>query len=431
MNVTELVRPTLMRWLASGTRQSLMRFGHEAVRRARFQPVRLIYFHRSDDPYCQLMVQALPELAERFDVTVEPRVIERLPAAMYPDPARYEALSILDAARMARLYGIGFPVTAMVPDRLSVSMANRYLASRQDDPAFFSIAEEIGAKLWRRDGAAIRSICGPADMDGAALRANEKLLGRLGHYASATVYCGGEFYPGLERLDHLERRLNAMDLGDGEVHFELHRLWRHGLQRMDRLIAGRTIDLFFSVRSPYSYLALSLMRDLMRATAVQIRLKPVLPMVMRGLPVPPMKGRYILFDAGREARLENLPFGHIADPVGRATERAMAVGMALGQGGQDFDFFHAFMRQVWTEGREGASDAGLARALEMAGISRAAIVRALPDDVWRVRAHENLQDMMRRGSWGVPTLSAGGETLWGQDRIWAALDALQQPPVTH
>ena len=51
----------------------------------------ILYFHRADDPVCQLMVQVLPEFAERFDVRIKPRVVERLPANMYPDPQRFEA----------------------------------------------------------------------------------------------------------------------------------------------------------------------------------------------------------------------------------------------------------------------------------------------------------------------------------------------------
>jgi len=413
-------------WLTSETRLNLARAREEVSRRLGRRGRELLYFHRTDDPYCQLMVQALPDLASRFDVKIKPSVIERLPANMYPDPQRFEAYSILDATRLARLYGLGFPSTAMVPDRLNVGMANRYLVSLQDDPAFFTAAEEVGEALWRNDHKLVRSQCVAADIDELALEKNEKLLRQLGHYASATVYYGGEFYLGLDRLDHLEHRLNKAGVGDGEVHFELTRLWRYGLQNMERSVSGRSVELFFSVRSPYSYLGLQLASELAEKSGIRLKLKPVLPMMMRGMKVPPAKGRYILMDTAREARAEGIPFGRIVDPLGLATKRAMGLGFAFADTDQDLAFFKAFTRGVWAEGIDGTTDAGLRKILDRAGIGGAKLSAALPEEVWGPVAERNRQALLMAGAWGVPTFRVGNETLWGQDRLWAVVDALKQ-----
>lgn len=58
------------------------------------------------------------------------------------------------------------------------------------------------------------------------------------------------------------------------------------------------------------------MRRLARRYGADLRLRYILPMVMRGLPVPLVKRRYILLDAKREADRAGLPFGRIVDPVG-------------------------------------------------------------------------------------------------------------------
>ncbi|SDE21770.1 DsbA family protein [Kordiimonas lacus] len=413
-------------WLTSETRLNLARAGEEVSRRVGRRGRELLYFHRTDDPYCQLMVQALPDLASRFDVKIKPLVIERLPANMYPDPQRFEAYSILDATRLARLYGLGFPSNAMVPDRLNVGMANRYLVSLQDDPSFFTAAEEVGEALWRNDHKLVRSQCVAADIDEHALDKNEKLLKELGHYASATVYYGGEFYLGLDRLDHLEHRLNRAGVGDGEVHFELTRLWRYGLQNMEKSVSGRSVKVYFSVRSPYSYLGLHLAAELAEKSGVRLKLKPVLPMMMRGMKVPKAKGRYILMDTAREARAENIPFGRIVDPLGLATKRAMGLGFALAESDQDLAFFKAFTKGVWAEGIDGTTDAGLRKILDRAGIGGAKLSSALPEDVWGPIAERNRQALLMAGAWGVPTFRVGNETLWGQDRLWAVVDALKQ-----
>jgi len=434
MSLANVLKAYGAKWLTSRTRVRLARMRAELVRRIGRKPHTVYYFHRADDPYCQLMVQVLPEIASRFAIDLKPLVVEKLPANMYPDPVRYEAYSIIDASRLARLFGLGFSLDATVPDRLAVGMANRYLASKQNDPAFFTLAADIGAALWRRDLNAVRNICGLADVGEKILAANEQKLRELGHYSSASLYYAGEFYVGIDRLDHLERRLNDLGLGDEQVEFEVHRLWRYGLEELERSIAGQTVDVFFSVRSPFSYVGVELITELAKKTGVGINLMPVLPMMMRGMKVPRAKGRYILADTAREAHIENVEFGTICDPLGTATWRAMSIGFALmddeengsGKKGQSLAFFRSFMAGVWSKGIDGSSDKGLVRILKNAGLDENWIGSAISKADTEERATVNREEMFRSGSWGVPTFRAGGETFWGQDRMWAIVDALKQ-----
>ncbi|MDA0705161.1 MAG: hypothetical protein O2805_00695 [Proteobacteria bacterium] len=85
------------------------------------------------------------------------------------------------------------------------------------------------------------------------------------------------------------------------------------------------LEFFFSFRSPYSYLALQRAFRIADAFGLAIRVRPVLPMVMRGLPVPKSKLRYIASDAVREAERLKIPFGRFADPMGAGVERCLAV----------------------------------------------------------------------------------------------------------
>ncbi|UTW54900.1 DsbA family protein [Kordiimonas sp. SCSIO 12610] len=426
MGFESLIKMKAAQWLTSERKIKLERLLFETGRRLTRRPREVIYFHRVDDPYCQLMVQVLPEFSKRFGVKVIPKVVERLPADMYPDPARFEAYSILDASRLARLYGAGFPYNATVPDRLAVGMAHRFLASVEDNDNFFGIAEEIGEALWQRNLVDVQELTKSADLTNDKLTKNEQLLRKLGHYASATLYYGGEFYFGLDRLDHLERRLNDEGCGDGEVHFELQRLWRHEIRNLHKSIAGRSIELFFSVRSPYSYLGLEYAQELAAEAGVSIRLKPVLPMLMRGMKVPSAKGRYILNDVAREARVEGIRFGKINDPLGLATKRAMALGFATIKEGYGLEFFTAFTRGVWSQGIDGTSDDGLKEILKNASLSSDWLSHALPEEDWMRIAETNQRDMLMSGSWGVPTFRVGNTVLWGQDRMWAVLEALKQ-----
>src|SRR5215468_3732870 len=74
-----------------------------------------------------------------------------------------------------------------------------------------------------------------------------------------------------------------------------------------------SVDLFFSFRSPYSYLALPKTMKLAADYDVTVNLRPVYPLAVR---VPgffkktnPQFLRYIAIDAPRVAKHENIPFG--------------------------------------------------------------------------------------------------------------------------
>src|SRR4029079_16791025 len=67
-------------------------------------------------------------------------------------------------------------------------------------------------------------------------------------------------------------------------------------------------ELWFSFRSPYSYLALERIEDLLAPHGVPPVLETVAPMVSRGLAVPTIKRLYIVHDAKREADRLGIPF---------------------------------------------------------------------------------------------------------------------------
>ena len=61
------------------------------------------------------------------------------------------------------------------------------------------------------------------------------------------------------------------------------------------------VEVFWSFRSPYSYLAaVELLRRRTAGQCFDLQVRPVLPMVMRGLPVPRTKRLYIVRDVKRD-----------------------------------------------------------------------------------------------------------------------------------
>lgn len=382
---------------------------------------RVARFHfRVDDPYSWLLAQQLPAFCRRFPIRIEPRVMLGVPDGLYPEPALYAQWALHDAATCAQLHGLTFPENASLPAGDVVSAATRVLLSREGDPDFLAVADVVARHVWQGNAEAIRALAaapGVVREEHARVLLEERRGAFLaeGHYLTGTLRVGSEWYWGPDRLDHLARRLagkhgnpdDAARYGD----------WRR-LQRVPGLQArGEALEFFFSFRSPYSYIAVERVFLLARHYGLDLRIRPVLPMVMRGLAVPAAKRLYIVMDTMREAQVAQVPFGRICDPVGAGVERCMAIWPLAEREGKLQDFIFNAATAIWSEGVDVASDRGLARIVAKSGLDPAAATASLTDDSWRARAEANRADMVAAGNWGVPGFRFRGEIFWGQDRI--------------
>ncbi|MFO1199598.1 MAG: DsbA family protein [Burkholderiaceae bacterium] len=263
----------------------------------------------------------------------------------------------------------------------------------------------------------------PPEAVAAHLAAAGALRARLGHYLGATFHYGGEWYWGLDRLHHLERRLAELGARRDAGREPLFPADADPLAPI-AVAAPAPIDFYFSLRSPYSAIAAPRVFELGRLTGAPVRLKYVLPMVMRGLPVPRAKRAYIAQDAAREAFERGIAFGRINDPVGRPTERGLALIPLAQRLGQGQAYVSSFMRGVWAEGLDAGGDAGLRRIAERAGLAWSDARAALADEAWRRDAERHRAELFALGLWGVPSFSVRDTSVWGQDRLWAVRDAL-------
>ncbi len=228
----------------------------------------------------------------------------------------------------------------------------------------------------------------------------------------------GEWFWGVDRLNHLEERLAAQGR-DGRPADPPLAPYRP--MRLAAKPAGDApaIEMWFSFRSPYSWIAFPRVRQLASHYGAPLTLRSILPMVMRGLPVPPIKSLYILRDTKRQADRAGLPFGPISDPVGPGAERALAVLHHVTPLGLGEAFAESALRAAWTEAVALASDEGLRMAAARAGVGEAQVAAALADPSWRQAAEANRQALFDAGLWGAPTYRiAGGAAHWGQDRLW-------------
>ncbi len=435
MSLRSLLMPALTERLLSRERLLRARARAERMRSWRGQAHRLSYFHQTDDPYSALMAQCLPLLLARYEIELHAQVVPPPEAAAAPDRARLVAYSRSDAQRLALHHGLAWRDPLAQPALPLVLQATARLVSAAEQGHFAEQSHAISSALWAGAAAAGPGAAAPAWPAGLSAPASPahtqahlaqaaQRRQRLGHYLGATLHYGGEWYWGIDRLHHLERRLQALGVQRAGVSGLMFDPGADLVQASALDGDVPAIDFYFSLRSPYSAIVAARVFDLARHTGAAVNLRYVLPMVMRGLPVPRAKRRYIAQDAAREAYERGIPFGRLNDPVGRPTERGLALMPLAERLGLGRDYVLSFMRGVWAEGLDAGGERGLRRIAERAGLNWRDSLSALADATWAERAEAHRAELLALGLWGVPSFKVRNLAVWGQDRLWAVQEEL-------
>lgn len=419
MSLKTLILSRAAASLTGEKRLKRSRARHESRRLAACAPHTVDYFHEAADPYSHLAAQVLSKLLARYDIAMQVHLVAPPPDWAAPERERLEAYARADAQRLARKSGLRFTDPGAQPGQNIVHRANTALGAAIDAGRFATEAASIGEALWQ--GTLEGSVARTVDLAAGSARREE-----LGHYLAGTFHHGGEWYWGIDRLHYLEARLIELgarkpDTGDALIFPPP--LMPCGTARRS---APLELHYYLSFRSPYTYVVAGRAKALADACGAELKLRFVLPMVMRGLPVPRMKSRYIVFDTAREARRHGIPFGKIADPVGKPVERGYAILPWAMQQGRGFEYCQAFLAGVWSQGIDAGSDSGLRQIAESAGLDWTTARQQLGTDTWRAEAEANRAEMMALGVWGVPSFRVGDVITWGQDRLWVIEEELMR-----
>ncbi len=373
------------------------------------------YFHQVDDPYSHLAVQKLDALKAAYGLPFKVHLVSGPAPAFQGSSEHFAAWALKDARSVAAGYGVAFDATAL-PQPASVDQANDRLAPHLEAADFAAQAVAVGEALW--SGASQ-----PADSKGlgqAAVRQGDALRQRLGHYLGGMFHFEGEWFWGIDRMRLLEARLIAEGLGSGEPCVpEPVPTDTSGLEA-----SHIVLEYFPSLRSPYTAVGHQRVLDLIARSGVTVKLRPVMPMMMRGVPAPRPKQRYILTDAAREARAHGVPFGRIVDPFGEPVRRAFALFPGAVSLNAGMDFVTAYLSAAWAEGIDISTEAGLRQVAANAGLDWRELQAASRDEDFSALLDDNLNAMLDAGLWGVPSFRVSGGAdadayaCWGQDRIW-------------
>jgi 2-hydroxychromene-2-carboxylate isomerase len=399
------------------------------------QPHVVSVFLQLDDPYSYLLAYYLPSLAEHYDIELRLYLSEARGDEYQPAPEMLAEYAVKDCERLARELGIPFldkGTTPPVEHRLSMLET---IAACHGKENFDEELLQALSVFWRGDVEAASRRSAGTEMKAVAnalIGDSQKRQKRLGHYNSATLHYEGEWYWGVDRLHYLLDRLDGLGAAREDAPIPLLASIVQAMQVNLPVAPPATakglppLELFHSVRSPYSYLVLTRVFEIADAFGLELRLRPVLPMVMRGMQVPKHKLLYIAKDAAREAERLGIPFGKIADPVGPGAERCLAVFRYAESEKRGRDFLLYAGEAIWGQAVDVASDAGLRKVTGRTGLFWPDVKAALESDEWRGPIEENRESMMASGSWGVPTLRMGEFVVWGQDRDWLLVRHIEE-----
>ncbi|MEJ1968328.1 MAG: DsbA family protein [Rhizomicrobium sp.] len=207
-----------------------------------------------------------------------------------------------------------------------------------------------------------------------------------------------------------------------------------------------SIDLFWSFRSPYSYLATPRLCAMAAEYDLDVKVRPVYPLAVRSgaffSQVNPLWVGYLMRDTLRIAQMLELPYRWPRpDPVviDRETRAGVAeqpyihrltrLGCAAAEAGRGLHFLKEVSHTIWSGTVDGWNEGDhLAQAASRAGCDLAALdatIAAAPER-YEAIIQENQAAHQACGHWGVPTMAFEGEPFFGQDRLDVLLWRLKQ-----
>lgn len=208
-------------------------------------------------------------------------------------------------------------------------------------------------------------------------------------------------------------------------------------------------DIYFSYRSPYSYLAAARYMQMVEDYDLTLNLRVVWPIAVRDPGFfereNPLWVPYLMQDIVRIAEFTKQPLSWPnPDPIVQDREtlkiaadqpiigRISHLGVIAQRRGAGLKFAQVVSAMIWGGAANWNSDENLTGAAEQAGLTLADLQAEVDADTTGVVAEiEANQDALEKaGHWGVPTLVFDGEPFFGQDRIDLAVWRMQQKGLT-
>jgi 2-hydroxychromene-2-carboxylate isomerase len=212
-----------------------------------------------------------------------------------------------------------------------------------------------------------------------------------------------------------------------------------------------SFDLFWSFRSPYSYLATGRIVELTKQYDVDVNVRVVLPIAVR-IPgffdqVNPLWPPYLMRDTMRIAQSLGIPYmWPQPDPIVQdyATRKVAAeqpyifrltrLGALATERGRGLAFIDEVSKTIWSGQITGWHEGPhVSQAAARAGCDLSEMDPVAQREATRLDAviDKNQKDLETAGHWGVPTMVFNDEPFFGQDRIDLLVWRMQQHGLTE
>lgn len=185
-----------------------------------------------------------------------------------------------------------------------------------------------------------------------------------------------------------------------------------------------TIEFFFDVGSPYSYLASTQLDEMEKQTGASIEWRPFLlggVFEATGNSAPalvPAKAQYMIRDLQRWSETYDIPLEMPSDfPI----NTLLAQRAIIAAGEEDPSNIEALaevlFRRYWVEDSDVSDGGVVAGAADEIGLDGPGIVARTQDQSVKDILHENSDEAVERGAFGAPTFFVDDEMFWGNDRL--------------
>jgi 2-hydroxychromene-2-carboxylate isomerase len=196
----------------------------------------------------------------------------------------------------------------------------------------------------------------------------------------------------------------------------------------------KTIDYYFSVISPWTYMGDERFLTLAKKYGYAVRHSPLLsPTLFPATGGLALKDRAAPRKAYRLMELERWS-KHLGIsinlqpkffPVSEAPASKLILA-ALDLGLDVAELTHALGRATWEQEQDISDPATLTAIATACGLDGAALLAKSADEAYDAKLHAQTQDAIARGVFGYPTYALGDELFWGQDRLDFLERALQK-----
>jgi len=379
----------------------------------RTTPIAEVYL-ALNDPHSFMLIQVLPELEKRFNIQFKLFLVYESVPGVTIDPKLMHSWAIKDANVVAEQYQL--KKITQQPSEESLFTGQQMWQLR---PKTLANAWQLFQQTWFNEFDDYYRASTP--VINYQIKNLQQLV-KKGHYLPASIFIAGQWFVGIDRLEHLEKRLRTFGLANDEsepFYQKNHLVFADKTEKEATADQDNdnTLEAFISLRSPYSYIGLLQAEKLSKHYQVPLKIKLLLPLVMRGLTITENKQRYVVFDASREAKKLDIPFTGITDPLGQGIINVFQIFAFAELKGQSLAFIKSAFSAIYVDGLDLSHVAVIKSLCEKHNFSYEEALQYNNDNDWQQWSDCNQSTINSLGLWGAPCFRFQNVACWGQDRL--------------